>query len=26
VAVPLLEYLDAQGLTERVDQLTRRVL
>jgi selenocysteine-specific elongation factor len=25
VAVPLLEYLDAHGLTERVDQLTRRV-
>ncbi len=25
VAVPLLEYLDAHGLTERVDQQTRRV-
>jgi selenocysteine-specific elongation factor len=25
VAVPLLEYLDAHGFTERVDQLTRRV-
>jgi selenocysteine-specific elongation factor len=25
VAIPLLEYLDAHGLTERVDQLTRRV-
>jgi selenocysteine-specific elongation factor len=26
VAIPLLEYLDAQGLTQRIDQLTRRVL
>ncbi len=26
VAIPLLEYLDAHGLTERVDQLTRRVM
>jgi selenocysteine-specific elongation factor len=25
VAIPLLEYLDAHGLTERVDPLTRRV-
>ena len=25
VAIPLLEYLDARGRTERVDQLTRRV-
>jgi selenocysteine-specific elongation factor len=26
VAIPLLEYLDAQGLTERVDQLSRSVI
>jgi selenocysteine-specific elongation factor len=26
VAIPLLEYLDAQGLTERVDLLSRRVI
>jgi selenocysteine-specific elongation factor len=26
VAIPLLEYLDAHGFTERVDQLTRRLM
>jgi len=26
VAIPLLEFLDAHGLTDRIDQLTRRVI